>query len=134
MVISAGLAQVVECSTRLVTSNADVPMLAGIRDWQGVIQHEYWGYRRRPPANSSISPSESLIFLVDVQERVGTLRHLVSGDGAAVTDGLLKDGVSLTLAPAGDGAREARIPFAGDQATLERIFEILSIFGFGVSV
>ena len=105
--------------------------------------HGYWGYRRYRHVESgdavasgldAVSKSaEWLSFQVDPQQSLGILR-LRASDGTAA-ERLASATANLEFGPLNlvDGNTwEVRVPFAGNQAIGEQVFQIMSLFGFGI--
>jgi hypothetical protein len=102
---------------------------------------EYWGYRRyqhdnitdRAAAGMSdiTNDAHALIYFVDVNKRVSLLRLLVSADDAQTATRLNARRVLPPLRQLNPQSWETTIPLAGDDATRERIMEVMGLFGFG---
>ena len=85
---------------------------------------------------SDVTPSaEALIFFADPMRKTGVLRLFGADDSATerLNAAMSKAKAALPrLKPSGEGAWEAMIPFAGDQETVERMFDVMGLFGFAV--
>jgi hypothetical protein len=145
VLVSNDLEELQTMAQRLTASDNDTRTLADIPDWKLVSQHDYWGYRRyrhsgvvnREAAGmSDVTPSaEALIFLVDMQTKVGVLRLLASDDSTQekINAAMTKARAALPpLKPSSAGAWETIIPLAGDEKTGERMFDVMGLFGFGL--
>lgn len=144
ILVSNKLDELQTIAMRLISSQ-NTPTLADVRDWRLVSQHDYWSYRRyrhtgvvdRMAAGmSDVTPSaEALTFFVDPKQKTGVLRLLASDDSAAekLNAAMTKARAALPpLKPSGTGAWESMVPFAGDQHTGERMFDVMGLFGFAI--
>lgn len=145
VLVSNNLDELQTVASRLISSEKSTPTLTDVRDWKLISQHDYWGYRRYRHSGvvnkdaagvSDVTPSaEALIFFADPIQKTGVLR-LLDADGGS--RGKLNAAMSKAkaplppLRPSGEGAWEAMIPFAGDQETGERMFDVMGLFGFAV--
>ena len=146
VLVSNNLHDVQETAVQLVSSEKSVPTPAGIRDWKLISSHDYWGYRHYRHTGvpgegvasgaSDVTPSaENMIFFADLKQRTGVLRLLAADDTATdkLNASMAKAKAALPrLKPSGRGAWEAAISFTGDQATVERMFDVMGLFGFAV--
>ena len=145
VLVSNDLSELQTTADRLSSSNQDALVLAGIREWDTVRQHDIWGYRRYRHSGitdpvaagmSDVTPAaESLIFFVDADKKVGVLRLLASDNSTAdkINSAMASArSVFPPLKTSGGGASETMIPFAGDEATSERMFMVMGLFGFGI--
>jgi hypothetical protein len=145
VLVSNDLSELQTVADRLSSSNQDAPVLAGIREWESVRHHEIWGYRHYRHSGvadpvaagmSDVTPAaESLIFFVDVDKKVGVLRLLASDNSTADKINSAITSARSAFPPlktSGGGASETMIPFAGDEATSERVFMVMGLFGFGI--
>jgi len=145
ILVSNNLEELKNASEQL-TALHNGPAVTGIREWDDVSHHEFWGYRKyrhdQPPAASTtfagtkgIKPdAEALILYVDHKRNSGILRLL----GSKVDDGTAK---SLTaemtmppLKPVGPGVWANIFPLADAGPYSETPFQIMWLFGLGVAV
>jgi hypothetical protein len=114
--------------------------LSGFRDWESISQHDLWGYRRyrhnevhnKVAAGTTevTSTATSLSFFADPDKKTVVLR-LFASDGSTAEKLNARKALPL-LKPVGKGSWEATIPLSGDEASVERLFVAMGLFGFGV--
>jgi hypothetical protein len=146
VLVSNDLHQVQETAMHLISSEKSVSAMTDIRDWKLISSHDYWGYRHYrhtgvpgdgvASGSSDVTPSaENLIFFADPKQRMGALRLLAADDTATekLNASMAKAKTELPqLRQSGRGAWEAVILFTGDQASAERMFDVMGLFGFAV--
>jgi hypothetical protein len=117
--------------------------LPSVREWQYLSPHPFWGYRRYRDGSENenkvaaglteISPAaKALLFTVDLNKNTGQLRLQTSpSDGRTVSNLSAK----MSLPPwmqVGSGLWETDIVLRDDEITLERLFSVMGLFGFGI--
>lgn len=146
MLVSNDLEELLNVSVTLASVNNDARVFAGIREWNDVTQHEFWGYRRykhdkprtamdRLFGTDQITPqAEALILYVDLKKQSGVLRlRSTSPDDA--TAGNINESRTITpLKPAGPQVWEAVFPLAEVGPFPESAGWVLWLFGWGVLV
>jgi len=145
LLVSNNLAELQSVADKLASVTDDSSRtLSGIRQWESVSRHEFWGYRRyrhtgvadRMAAGmADVTPSaEALIFFLDSNKK-SVLRLLASDDRTAekMNAGISKAGVGWPpLKASGARAWETAISFSGDEQSAERTFIVVGLFGFPV--
>lgn len=140
LLISNNLDDIHAISPKLGSNTA--PNLSGFRDWESISQHDLWGYRRyrhnevhdKGAAGmlEVTSTATSLSFFADADKKTVVLR-LYASDGSTAEKLNAHAGMPLPLlTPVGKGSWEATLPLSGDEASLERLFVAMGLFGFGV--
>jgi hypothetical protein len=139
LLISNSLDDVHAISPKLGSNTA--PNLSGFRDWESISQHDLWGYRRyrhnevnKVAAGTTevTSTATSLSFFADPDKKTVVLR-LFASDGSTAEKLNAHAGLPLPLLKSvGEGFWEATIPLSGDEASVERVFVAMGLFGFGV--
>src|SRR5205807_2204009 len=88
LLISNDLTELQTIARILGSSDHGLQGLTGLRDWESISQHPFWGYRKyrhvknnNPVASgmSEVTPgAEALMFYVDFEKKVGVLRLISS--------------------------------------------------------
>lgn len=145
ILISNNLDEIKNVSERVVSyTNEAAPL--GIREWEDIKQHAFWGYRKyrngQPSVASKIfagtkgiaADAEALILYVDRKHESGVLRLLVSGVQSATAKNLNELMLKPPLKPVGPREWETTLPLE-DQGRLSEIsLQVLWLFGLGVAV
>jgi len=113
--------------------------------WEFVGEREYWGYRRyrhekitdkeASGITDITSSAQVLLFSVDFQKDFGVLRLLASDSTAAEKLNAAtanSKGALPVLRKTTHGAWEAKVGLLGDQKSADQMFELMSLFGFGI--
>jgi hypothetical protein len=146
ILVSNNLEELENVSGRLTSANNDAAVLAGIREWNDLSQHEFWGYRRykhgKPRASIDrlagtdlITPqAEAIVLYVDMRKRTGVLR-LFSSSPDDATAGNINASRSITpLKPVGPKVWETVFPLAEVGPFPDSAGWVLWLFGWGVVV
>jgi len=122
-----------------LSSNDHALNLGGIRDWEGISQHEVWGYRtyrhsegenKDAAGTMNVMPdAQSLAFFFDAKQKAGVLRLFSPTAGTA--DKMNGTNLLSPFKATGSGAWETTIPLTGDQKSSDQMFVVMSWFGFG---
>ena len=144
LVLCHGLSDLKRVATGLLSR----PNESAANDLQssGLMSREYWGHRRYrhgATANSAVAsaldtvtPSaKTLTLFVDFDRKSGVLRLSASDSGAAekLSAYLLGLGLGLgPLIPTAGKNWETSLVFDGSEASFERLFTVMGLFGFGV--
>jgi len=142
LVISNDLDGLHALALGLHAAKADRTELNRIRGWGSLSELKVWGYRRYrhtgvadPDAAGMVDVTpgnEALIFSVDVGKRAASLRLL----GAAGDNHTPQKWNAVALLPRfhmiGPGIWEANIPLSGDDRTMENLFGVMVLMGFGI--
>jgi len=142
VLISNDLDELHALALELHVAKAEKTELNRIPGWGSLSELEVWGYRRyrhtsvpNPVAAgmAEVTPgNEALIFSVDVGKRAASLRLL----GAAGDNHTPQKWNAVALLPRfhmiGPGIWEANIPLSGDDRTMENLFGVMVLLGFGI--
>lgn len=146
ILVSNNLEELEKVMGGLISSEKST-MPTGIREWDDVRRHEFWGYRKyRGSQSRSVdttsagtrgikSDAEALILYVDIKHRTGVLRFL----GSKVDDASVKSINAMRKIPplqsVGPGKWETIFPLTADVGPFpESAFTVLWLFGLGVVV
>lgn len=140
LLISNSLEDVHAISPKLGSNTA--PNLSGFLDWESISQHDLWGYRRyrhnevhnkvAAGMTDVTSTATSLSFFADADKKTVVLR-LFASDGSTAEKINAHARMPLPLLkPVGKGSWEATIPVSGDDASVERVLDVMGLFGFGI--
>lgn len=146
ILISNDLAEIQSIASNLISADRNTRSLGGVRDWEFVNHHDYWGYRRyrhegrvgdqdETGTEDVTSTATSLVFAVDFWQRTGWLRVLASNGSTAerINSRISTTRSSLApLRPSGTGAWETKVRFTGDDKAAESMFFLMGMFGFAV--
>jgi hypothetical protein len=123
-------------------SASDTPLsLSGIRDWEGLSQHEVWGYRRYRHTEMNkdaagtlqVSPdTEALAFFVNLKQKTAVLR--LFSPTASTAQKMNETSLLSPFKVSDSGVWQTVIPLTGNQKSSDQLFVVMSWFGFGVSV
>jgi hypothetical protein len=146
ILVSNDLDELQHDSVRLMSVGNDAQVFAGIREWNDVSQHEFWGYRRykhdRPRTGmdrlfgtDQITPqAEATILYVDLKKGSGVVRLLSSSADDATASKINATGRITPLKPAGEKVWEAVFPLAEVGPFPESAVWVMWLFGWGVAV
>jgi hypothetical protein len=114
-------------------------------EWHEVSQQEVWGYRRyrhigvtdKVAAGMAdiTSSAQTLLFFADPKKKIGVLRLLAADASTAdkMNSGMTKNHAALpALKQSGPQAWELSIDLIGDQKSSEQMFDVMTLFGFGI--
>jgi hypothetical protein len=142
LLLSNDLGDLQDLAARLTSSNQESQPSSTLRDWELIGEHKFWGYRRyrhtgvlNPVAagTSEVTPSaEALTFYLDFDNRVGVLRLLCSVTDEDAVAKMNARAVLPRLTRSAPGVWETRTRLSGNEESAERIFVIMSLFGFGI--
>ena len=119
--------------------------LADIRDWTTLNQHDFWGYRRyrhtgvsdpEAAGTSEVTPSaQALAFFADYKQKEGIVRLFASDKTTAdkIDNTIVSHKAALSpFRATGSGSWQTEVALSGNERSSEGMFEIMSLFGFGV--
>jgi hypothetical protein len=143
VVVTNELPEVGRVSDALKSFGESQTVLSNVNQWQYLSSHPLWGYRRYDESvknNNKVaagladiaSAAKALMFTVDLAKNVGRLRlETLPSDGRTVSNLSAKTSLPPWM-PSGDGLWDTNIPLRGDEITLERLFNVMGLFGFGI--
>lgn len=146
VVVSNDLEELLKDSAHLASVDNDARVFVGIREWNDVSQHEFWGYRRykhdKPPTamdrlfgTDQITPqAEAAVLYVDLRKGSGVFRLLSSSADDATASKMNATGRMTPLKPAGEKVWEAVFPLAEVGPFPESADWVMWLFGWGVAV
>jgi hypothetical protein len=142
VLVSNNLSDLRTILQQMISSDAD-SVLIPRREWEFIVGHELWGYRRYHGGSDGVSSglsgiatdAEALIFTVGAEDQIVKLRLIASDQRPA--DKLNAD-AEMAKAKLPDfhaagppGVWETEFALSGDRLTSERIFEMMGLFGLG---
>lgn len=122
---------------KLISSTA--PLTTGAAGWESLGQPVFWGHRKyrhdavdkTAAATRDVTPdADMLLFFVEPQRRVGTLR--LYSPSATTVETWNSHNLLPRFRRADSRVWETTIPLSGDETAAERLFVVMSMFGFGV--
>ncbi|MBI3406533.1 MAG: hypothetical protein HY046_13860 [Acidobacteria bacterium] len=142
LLVSNNLEEIEAVADRLASSDKTPQMLELVPEWESLSQHRIWGYRRYRHLDLSdrdrhaaglthVTPAtDALVFFVDLETKICTLRFLTPPDGGKTALNINSLNVVPRFKPINTGVWQSRFSL-GDEYTDERIVFVLSLFGFG---
>jgi hypothetical protein len=146
ILVSNDLDELLYDSVRLMSVDNDAQVFAGIREWNDVSQHEFWGYRRYKHDKSRTAmdrlfgtdqitlQAEAAVLYVDLKKGSGVVRLLSSSADDTTASKINATGRITPLKPAGEKVWEAVFPVAEVGPFPESAFWVMWLFGWGVAV
>jgi hypothetical protein len=146
ILVSNDLDELLYDSVRLMSVDNDARVFSGIREWNDVSQHEFWGYRRykhdRPRTGMDrlfgtdqiTSQAEAAILYVDLKKGSGVIHLLSSSADDATASKINATGRITPLKPAGEKVWETVFPLAEVGPFPESAVWVMWLFGWGVVV
>lgn len=146
ILVSNDLEELRNISRRLTSANDDARVFAGIHEWNDVIQHEFWGYRKyrhgKPRAIDRLfggtgqitAQAEAVILYVDMKKQTGVLRLFSSSADDATARNINATGMITPLKPVGPKVWETVFPLAEVGPFPDSAGWVLWLFGWGVLV
>jgi len=145
VLVSNDLGGLQSVAARLVSPDTRNSDLADIRDWRTLTQHDFWGYRHYrhtgvadPEAaeTSEVTPSaQALAFFADYQQKEGVVQLFASDKTTAekLDNTIVSHKAALSpFRATGSGSWQSEVALSGNERSSEGMFEIMSLFGFGV--
>jgi hypothetical protein len=142
VLVSNDLDDLLNISGHLASTNNDARVFAGVREWNSLSQHEFWGYRKFKHEGSSfidtlsarfigqITPeAEAATFYVDTKRGTGVLRIFSSSSNDTTAKNMNATGAMPPLKAVGPRTWETVFPLAEESVT-----SVLWLFGWGVLV
>src|SRR3989442_49324 len=145
VLFSNDLEELLNVSGHLASVNNGARAFAGIREWNEVRQHEFWGYRKykhgepRPidrifGTDQITAKAEALIVYVDIKKETGVLRLLSSSADDATARNINATGRIIPFRPVGPKVWETVFPLAEIGAFPDSAHWVLWLVGLGVLV
>jgi hypothetical protein len=145
VLVSNDLHELVTLAERLSLSSKGIQSASVIPKWEVLSQHEEWAYRKYRRAGivnadaagmTDVTPSaDALVFFIDSDNRSGILQLIASDKGTAEHINARFAIAKVEWPPLkspGAGLWETTIPFSGDEASADRLFVVVGLFGFPV--
>jgi hypothetical protein len=145
VLISNDLQGLEKIAERLGSVNEGVQSTSEIPDWGALSQHDEWAYRKYRHAGiinadaagmtDVTSSADALVFYFNSDKRTGVFQLIASDKSTAEHINARSTSSKMAWPPLKQiGARkwEATIPFSGDEASAERIFVVVGLFGFPI--
>jgi hypothetical protein len=145
VIVSNGLQGLEKIAERLGPLNEGVQSTSEIPEWGKLSQHDEWAYRKYGHAGiidadaagmtDVTSSADSLVFFFDSDKRIGVFQLMASDKSTAEHINARSVSSKMAWPPLKQlGAREweTTIPFSGDEASADRIFVVVGLFGFPV--
>ena len=143
--ISNDLGELQDVAARLASEDTRNSNLADIRDWTTLNQHDFWGYRRyrhtgvadpEAAGTSEVTPSaQALAFFADYKQKAGIVRLFASDKTTAdkLDNAIVSHKAALPpFRGTGSGSWQTEVALSGNERSSEGMFEIMSLFGFGI--
>jgi hypothetical protein len=142
LLVSNNLDELQGLARRLTSDNNGSKVLPGIREWQDVSQHRFWGYRRYHHPESAVEraaggtreiapTAEALIVYTDSKERKGVLRLLSSSTEDQTARNINSTKMIPALKPSGVRAWQTTFPLSDANPFPNTSFGVLWLFGLG---
>jgi hypothetical protein len=145
VLISNDLQGLEKIAERLGSVNESVQSTSEIPEWGTLSQHGEWAYRKYrhigiiDPVAAGMtdvtSSADALVFYFNSNKRTGVFQLIASDKSTAENFNARSTSEKMAWPPLKQiGAREweATIPFSGDDASANRIFVVVGLFGFPV--